>query len=478
MKTSTALRSCILRNLSILIFCLVTFDPCLGQAFSQQMIDKLRAKSDTLLNQGIEYGEHMGWTAGISVGGSIVWEEGAGKRDAAAGLPAQHNMIHRIASIAKPMTAIAIMQLVEQGKIDLDATLQTYVPEFPVKPEGTITVRQLLTHTSGINAYRSKLDGFTFREYPTLVEAMGRFKDRKLVGTPGEVYQYTTYGYVVLGVVIEKVSGLTYAEYMKKHIWEPAGMTCTGPELHKVPVDNKSRLYRLTKQGKLKKDLNTNISMKLPGGGLQSTVGDLLRFGEAVINGTLVSAQTLAEMMKDPGVRPKESGNPYGMGWFLYGLDADRRVIGHSGGQAGTTTQLMILPDQGVVVACISNTRGGNNWGNVFDFTWKMIDYATKDQALDVPIWKPMEISTTAMDRLTGKYDFGKGGILEIYRKGGQLHSDLNQFKGLKLYAASDSKLFYRNGHAHFEFIFDESGQIAKTVYTQQGKEYFPKRLE
>ena len=450
----------------------------LCQNLSQKKIDLIGAKADTILNQGIDFGDHMGWAAGVYASGKILWEGGAGLRDASAKLPAGPDMIHRIASIAKPMTAIAIMQLVEQGKIDLDAPLQTYVPEFPKKPEGTITVRQLLTHSSGINAYKSRLDGFTFKEYPTLLEAMGRFQDRKLVGTPGKVYQYSTYGYVVLGVVIEKVSGLTYEEYMKTYVWEPAGMKFTEPEKHKVPVENKSRLYRLTKKGKLKSDLNTNISMKVPGGGLHSTVGDLLRFGEAVIEGKLVSPQTLEQMMENPGIRPKEAGNPYGMGWFLYDTDPDRRVIGHSGGQVGTTTQLMILPDQGVVVACISNTRGGNNWGKVVNFTWKMIDCITEEDALTKPIWKPKSISVEAKDRLTGKYDFGKGGILEIRRKGDQLYSDLNQFKGIKLYPASESILFYRNTDAHFEFVFDEEGKIAKTVYTQQGKEYFPERLE
>lgn len=471
MKTS-------IRLLGLGIFSLLSFSISVCQSLSLEEIGLLASKADTLLDQGIEFGEHAGWTAGVYAEGEIQWEGGAGLRDVSAGLPAEPHMIHRIASIAKPMTAVAIMQLVEQGKIDLDAPLQSYVPEFPQKPEGTITVRHLLTHTSGINAYKSRLDGFTFKEYPTLLEAMGRFQDRDLVGTPGQVYQYTTYGYVVLGVVIEKVSGLNYEEYMKKYVWEPAGMKNTQAEKHKVAMDNKSQLYRKTKKGKLKKDLNTNISMKVPGGGLQSTVGDLLRFGEALLEGKLIDPQTFETMMEDPGIRPKEAGNPYGMGWFLYDTDPERRVIGHSGGQAGTTTQLMILPDQGVVVACISNTRGGGNWGNVMNFTWKMIDYVIEEGAIDKPLWKQVSISTEAMDRLTGKYDFGKGGILALKRKGDQLYSDLNQFKGIKLYPASESILYYRNVEAHFTFELDPQGKVAKTIYTQQGKEYSPKKLE
>ena len=449
----------------------------LGQSLTPENEVLLAAKGDTLLEQGINFGEHVGWTAGVYANGKIIWEGGKGLRDMEEGLPAEGDMIHRIASIAKPMTAIAILQLVEQGKIDLDVPIQTYVPEFPEKPEGTITVRHLLTHSSGINAYKGLLDGFSFKEYPTLMDAMGRFQKRKLVGIPGEVYQYTTYGYVVLGVIIEKVSGMTYDAYMKQHIWEPAGMDHTSPEKHKVVVKNKSGVYRRTKKNKLKKDLNTNLSMKVPGGGLQSTVGDLLRFGEAVIKHKLISKGTMQMMLEDPGIRPKNAGNPYGMGWFLYDKSPERRVIGHSGGQAGTTTQLMILPDKGIVVACISNTRGQDNWGQVMNFTWKMIDYAVEPSKLSTPIFKAVPISAQAMDRMVGAYDFGKGGILELYRKGEQLYSDLNQFKGLKLYPANESLIFYRNSPAHFEFVFDEKGQVAKTIYTQSGKEYFPEKI-
>ncbi len=431
------------------------------------------AKADTLLQQGISFGEVVGWTAGIYADGNILWEGGAGYLDRENDLTATPQMIHRTASIAKPMTAIAILQLVEQGKIQLDEPIQTYVPEFPKKPEGKITVRHLLTHTSGINAYKNRLDGISFKEYNSHLHAMEKFQDRDLVGEPGNVYQYTTYGYVVLGAIIEKVSGMRYEDYMKQNIWEPAGMLHTSPEKHKVEVENKSKLYK-RKKGKLKDDINTNISVKVAGGGLQTTAGDLLRFGEAVISNKLIEANTLEMMLQDPGIRPKEAGNPYGMGWFLYNTDPDNRIIGHSGAQAGTSTQLLIMPDQGIVIACLSNTRGSYAWG----LTWQLLELVQNPEALEQPLMKRVELPRAALDKFVGSYDFGKSGTLKIKRKGDQLYSYLNQFKGLKLYPASKNMIFYRNIPAYFNFEFDDQGEIVKTSYTQDGKTFHPKKIE
>ena len=437
--------------------------------------EDLKAKADILIQDAIKFKEHVGLSAGIYANEQLLWSNGAGFQDEEQQIPASAQMVHRIASISKPMTAVAILQLVEQGKLDLDVPIQNYVPEFPKKPQGTITTRHLLQHSSGIPHYKSKLDGFSLKEYENLLTAIGRFQGRDLVGTPGEVYKYTTYGYVVLGVIIEKVSGLSYENYMRKHVWEPAGMLHTSVEKKNVAVANKSKLYRGTDKGKVKKDLNTNLSMKVPGGGLQSTAEDLLRFGEAILNNTLLKAETLELMLEDPGIRPKEAGNPYAMGWFLYSKEEGNRIIGHSGAQAGTSTQLMILLDQKAVVAVISNTRG--QWGRVFNMSWQMIELIRSPEARVKPAQKTISISIAAMDRLTGQYDFGKGQLLTISRKGKQLYSKLNKYPPLKLFPETEQKLYYRDANAYFEFEL-EGDEIVKTIYVQNGKRMEPKKIK
>lgn len=321
-------------------------------------------KADSLLHRTIELQEHVGITAGVYIQDQLSWTNGAGVLNLKSQDAAGPDMIHRIASISKSMTAVAVLQLYEQGKLELDVPIQSYVPEFPKKTEGDITVRHLLTHTSGIGHYKGMLDGISFKEYPTLLDAMKKFQQRDLKGKPGDIYQYTTYGYVVLGVVIEKVSGMSYEAYMKQHIWEPAGMLHTSKESKEdFALANKSSLYRITDKGKIKKDPRTNLSVKTPGGGLQSTAGDLLRFGQALIDHRLLKPETMELMLVDPGIR--EEGNPYAMGWFIYQKDTNEKVllIGHSGSQAGTSSQLLIMPERGIVSAVISNTR--NQWYKV-----------------------------------------------------------------------------------------------------------------
>ena len=355
--------------------------------FSQDILvdqpEKLAAKAEHLLQEAIIHKEHVGISAGLFADGKVLWSSGAGYRSLNNQSPATAQMVHRIASISKPMTAVAILQLFEKGELELDVAIQKYVPNFPKKPQGDITIRQLLQHTSGIPHYKNRSDGFSTKNYPSLEAAVDRFKDRDLVSAPGKNYHYSTYGYVLLGLIIEKVSGMPYEQYLQKHIWEPAGMPHTSVEKAGVSVQNKSGLYRINKKGKLEEDLQTDLSIKVPGGGIQSTIEDLLRFGEAILNNTLLRPETLEIMLTDPGVRDPKAGNSYAMGWFLYSKEDGNRIIGHSGGQAGTTTQLMILLDKKAVVACQSNTRGEGQWGRVFHLSWQLIDLATSPEALE-----------------------------------------------------------------------------------------------
>lgn len=446
---------------------------------AQYVIDDpalVAAKADTLLNQAIELGEHAGLSAGIYGNGKILWSAGAGMSDLDKKTPANAQMIHRIASISKPMTAIAILQLYEQGKLDLDAPVRTYVPEFPQKPEGDFTTRQLLIHTSGIAHYKNNKDGASFKEYPNLLSAMDRFKDRDLIAKPGERHQYTTYGYVVLGVIIEKISGMSYEAYMKQHVWEPAGMKNTSVERKGEVVENKSSLYKITNKGKLKGDFKTNISAKVPGGGLQSTAEDLLLFGKAILENRLIKKETLDLMITDSEM--KKVGNPYAMGWFLYAKEDETRgrIIGHSGAQAGTSTQLMILLDKGIVISAMSNTR--RQWNLLFRMSWQLIDLAAIEEERTKPLQKIAALSPTEMDRFIGKYDFGKDQMLTISRKGNQLFSKMNKNPELRLYPSTKNKIGYRLFNASFDFDFDKNGHVVKTTYYQNGKEVQVTKVE
>ncbi|MEM6965929.1 MAG: serine hydrolase domain-containing protein [Bacteroidota bacterium] len=312
---------------------------------------------EKLLTTAIREKACVGIAAGYTVDGKTVWTAAKGWKNKAEKIPFEMATTTRIASIAKPMTAIAIMQLYEAGKIDLDAPVQKYVLQFPTKKEGEITVRHLLQHASGIGAYQSKKEANNKKAYPTLADAAKVFQDRDLLAEPGTAFNYTSYGYVVLGLVIEGASGMTYEEYMQKNIWDKIGMTHTGIEKSGTAHPNQSLSYHRNKKGKLKKAKPSNLSNRIPGGGFYSNVADLLKFGNAILDHTLVKASTLEMMIADAGL--KKEGNGYGLGWYLYGENPTLgKVIGHNGAQLGCSSFLFILPEQNITTVVISNTSG------------------------------------------------------------------------------------------------------------------------
>jgi len=255
------------------------------------------------------------------------------------------------------MTAIAIMQLYEQGKLSLDEPIQTYIPSFPKKKEGDITIWHLLQHSSGLGGYKNEKEQENRTHYPSLTDAVSLFKDRNLISTPGQGYNYTSYGYVVLGLIIESVSGMSYESYMQTNIWDKAQMHNTGVEYFGRDVAKKSLLYHKNSRGRINLANQTDLSDRIPGGGFYSTVSDMLRFGDAVLNNSLIKASTFKMMLENPNL--KAEGNGYGFGWYLYGENPNYgNVVGHNGAQTGASTFLMLLPDQQTSIVVLANTSG------------------------------------------------------------------------------------------------------------------------
>lgn len=333
-----------MKRVLIILLLLIPF-----KQFSQEQADKV-------LRNLIDNELAVGASAGYSVNGKVVWVSAAGFANKEAIIPFTLDTKVRMASIAKPMTALAVMQLVEQGKIDLDVPIQTYVPDYPNQKSTQITTRHLLSHTSGIPAYKDVKETNTTETYASLEHALVVFKDRNLLFEPGSRFSYTTYGFVVLGVLIERISGMTYEAFMQKNIWDKAGMSNTGVDKFGVVLENESQLYS-RRGGKKKPKLvkENNLSNRIPGGGLYTTVGDMLKFGNAVLNHQLVSKETLDLMIQHHSLEKENNG--YGFGWFLYGQKPkEGAVIGHTGAQRGCSSFLLMVPEKKAVAIVLANT--------------------------------------------------------------------------------------------------------------------------
>ena len=313
-------------------------------------------ESDSVLKKYMSSGDFLGVSTGLLKEGcgSYILSSGYGDKRNLTKL--QPNTITRIASITKPMTAIAIMQLHEKGKVDLDVPIQTYIPDFP-SSEQAVTIRHILSHTSGIPHYNSKVDAMSFSHYDTLESATKAVFENGLTSPTGEKYVYSSFGYTVLGRVIEVVSNARFEEYLKKNIWQKAGMENTSLETSHS-ISNKSRLYIKVGKIYLRSPYN-DLSIIYPAGGVQSTTEELLKFGQAILNNELISRDTL-EMMIDvrDSLAPEAGDNPYGLGWSVYESPDNGRIISHGGSQPGVSAHFQILLDKGIVSVAISNVFG------------------------------------------------------------------------------------------------------------------------
>jgi len=296
---------------------------------------------------------------GLSVGfmrGDYIWTKGFGFSDLENKVPAKPESSYRLASITKTITAIAVLQLVEEGKIDLDAEVQTYVPYFP-KKKWPVTVRLLLGHIGGISHYKNYDEEGHIKVHKNTKEALAIFQDFDLVAEPGTKYNYSSYGFNLLGAVIEGASGQSYGDYINKHIFDPLGMENSRMDNPNDLIPNRVNGYRLIK-GEVKNSEFVDVSSRFAGGGTRSTVVDLLKYAKGIIAGKLLKSQTWKDAFESMATRDG-SFTGYGMGWRVRPWRGHFQVS-HTGSQPETRTYFLIFPTENFSIAVASNLEGVN----------------------------------------------------------------------------------------------------------------------
>jgi CubicO group peptidase (beta-lactamase class C family) len=296
-----------------------------------------------------------GLSVSVVTGGELRWSSGYGQADLENDVPATPETVYRLASVSKPITAVAAMQLVEQGKLDLDAPVQNYVPTFPEKP-WPVTTRALLGHLAGIRHYAEGEFDST-RHYKSLLEGLALFQNDPLVQEPGTKYLYSTYGYTLVGAVVEAAAGIPFAQQLRKAVFEPAGMTGARVDDVLEIIPHRAQGYQKGSNGALENSGLADTSYKVPGGGLCATAPDLARFVVALWNGTLVRPETRRQMFTSQKTRDgKRTG--YGLGWALSTGRQGRKEVFHRGDQQRVSTLLYTEPDRGVAVVLFANLEG------------------------------------------------------------------------------------------------------------------------
>ena len=290
-------------------------------------------------------------TVAIGDSSGLRWSNGYGMADLENLVPATALTAIRLGSISKPITATAVMQLVEKDRMQLDAPIQRYVPSFPQK-QWPVTIRQLLGHLGGIRHYAGSQELDSTRHYGDLTEPLKIFAADPLLFEPGTKYSYSSYGFNLLGAAVESVSRMKFPDYLREHIFEPAAMSHIGPDDVYAIIPHRARGYRLAANQRLENCALADTSNKIPGGGMLSTAGELVAFALALNSGKLVAPKTRDLMFTAQHVR--DGASNYGMGWSVAEFEG-RRVVAHGGGQQGISTYLMLFPDEGLSIAVMLN---------------------------------------------------------------------------------------------------------------------------
>lgn len=303
---------------------------------------------------------------GLTIGfvkNDYVWVKGFGYGDVENKIPATADSAYRLASVQKTMTAVAILQLGEQGKVNLDADVRTYVPYFPQKTY-PVTVRQLLGHLGGIRHYYKSEEHFT--THKTTKQSIAIFAGSPLVVPPGTKFSFSSYGYDLLGAVIEGASHQSYADYMRTHIWEPLGMDNTHMDDRRVFIPNRVRGYQLI-NGQVKPSELIDVSSRFGSAGTRASVVDLLKFMNGLNEGKLLSRPSMdlliTPMKTQSGSISGLSPNAgYGMGWEVSRIKNTRAAF-HTGGQQETRTFVVNVPDEHLSIAFAMNLEDGKSDG-------------------------------------------------------------------------------------------------------------------
>jgi len=325
-------------------------------SYGQTKVDKL----DKLIQAYSEYGKFNGSVL-VADKGKIIYKKGFGFADMEWNIPNQPDTKHRLGSITKQFTSMLIMQLVEQGKLKLDVPISTYLPDYPKKNGDIITLHHLLTHSSGTPNMTS-FPGFVkdvMRNSYSPQELVNLFADSTLQFKPGERFDYSNSGYILLGYIIEKVTGKSYEQALQENIFTPLKMTNTGYDHNRTLLKNRASGYEKNGRRYVNADF-IDMSVPYAAGSLYSTVEDLFLWDQALYANQLLRKEN-TELLFAKHI--SSGGGHYGYGWGIgdipLGNTADRiETSGHGGGINGFNTQLSRIPSDKSFIVLLNNTGG------------------------------------------------------------------------------------------------------------------------
>lgn len=396
--------------------------------------------------------------------GEILFNKGYGYANYEEKIKNTPDTLFAIGSITKQFTAMAIMQLYEKGLLDLEDAVSKYLPD--VIEGDNITIRHLLTHTSGLVNYTDFLLEMVEAPEDTSIDfVLGLFKDEPLIFEPGTQWQYSNSGYVLLGYIVEKVSGVSYDEYLKENIFKPLEMNNTGTYYDKMEEDYAIGYMGITELTPVHED---EIVLKIAygAGNILSTVNDLYKWDRALQTEKLVKKETL-DMIFDIQEKMPESDmytfDGYGFGWFIENNPELGKIVSHGGNTLSYSAQLSKYVDKDITIIITTNA-GSYVLGPVEETLVDILmgnSYELPESLVEI------ELDAEVLKEYTGIYEYTKGFNIVITESEGQLYAQLPGQVKAEIYPKSQTEFFYKVIDAKITFNTDDNGKITGLVFEQ-----------
>jgi len=401
--------------------------------------------------------------------GKVILRKGYGMADLELNVSMRAEMVFRIGSITKQFTSVGIMMLVEEGKVKLGDLITVYLPDYPLKGK-QVTVRHLLNHTSGIKSYTSMSEfGKMMRKDMEVEKIIDVFKDQPFDFDPGENFLYNNSGYILLGAIIEKVSGSKYADFIKKRIFDKAGMVNSVYGEAALVIKNRAKGYSITENGAIN---SSYISMTLPyaAGSLLSTVDDLYKWNRTLNDGGLISKESLKKVYKRTKLNNGEEIS-YAFGFMNIDFKGYKEIH-HGGGINGFITNKLYIPAGDIFVAILTNSTGKKT-SPQFVSQWIASLLLGKSYLEDAG----RILTEKELDEYVGVYEISKDDERSVIREGNKLFTQRSGSIKQEAFNRSSDKFFFKNSFTWFTFERDkrDGKVIAMTMHSLNGKDFAKK---
>jgi CubicO group peptidase (beta-lactamase class C family) len=435
---------------------LVMFFLLLSSIISAQTID---SRFDEYMNATAKLGRFNGYVLAAR-DGKTVFGKGYGMANFEEDVPPTPQTKFRLASITKGFTAMAVMILQEKGKLNLQDSICKFLGDCPDawKP---VTVRGLLNHTSGIADYAAAPDFMRTISLPvTTDELIASFMNLPLQFAPGENFAYSNSNYILLGQIIEKVSGKSFAVFVRENIFAPLSMKNSG-------YDDNSTLLKHRANGYIKQPdgiINArymDMSNAYAAGGLYSTAEDLLLWNQALDAGRLVSKKSLEEIFT-----PGKGG--VGYGWFI-NRDANRSVIFQGGLNSGFAASVFRYPEERACVILLNNFE---NAAPHLPRIGRDLTAILFNEKYELPSESvAVKVDARIYDAYIGEYDFGQNRLMTITKEGDKLFAQRAGAPPSEMFPESETRFFLKVADVRFGFVKDSAGKVTGLILYANGQE-------